>query len=345
MKRILTSLLLVFSLYAISWSKNINYNEASCPLPLTGIKIGSIQSGSGSGGDPLYSSFCGSFYRMLKIAATNLIEDADPVYILPENVPALYVSYNFYGITGVIPIQKFYYSHHESQEAGQPIYIAWPEIYGHAEELCAFLETVTTGPTYTYMPWQFSLITEDGEFYPVQDYTGPDEIFSCNVFDVPCSYDPLYTPTWAAYGGLNCSCEVDDDEPFQVTKVNTPISIDPLDLTPYSSSTEINTIEQFNEKQESNIDINIENTNTNSQYIAYPNPFSTTINLEIDIEKNTNLEITIIDTNGKLITRLVDKASEGVYRKEMSSDFWAKGVYFIKIKMGTTNKVIRIVKV
>jgi ABC-type arginine/histidine transport system permease subunit len=76
----------------------------------------------------------------------------------------------------------------------------------------------------------------------------------------------------------------------------------------------------------------------NFEIKAYPNPFTSQINL-ILADQSIESTITVFDMMGKQIEQIKTSSTEMVFGSE-----WAAGVYMILIEQGTEIKTIRMVK-
>jgi hypothetical protein len=65
----------------------------------------------------------------------------------------------------------------------------------------------------------------------------------------------------------------------------------------------------------------------------YPNPFNPETTIEYDITKHTNVDLSIYDVTGKLISQPVNSIHKaGTYRYNFSGENLPGGVYFYRIK-------------
>ena len=80
----------------------------------------------------------------------------------------------------------------------------------------------------------------------------------------------------------------------------------------------------------------------------YPNPFSTNLTIEYLIANNSKVELSIIDSSGRMIRKLMnEKKNKGVHKvlwdgKSENGTMIKPGVYFCNIKVGKNSKFLRI---
>lgn len=91
----------------------------------------------------------------------------------------------------------------------------------------------------------------------------------------------------------------------------------------------------------------IKNTNSNpNNFLSsniYPNPFNSKAKLDINLNKETNLEIKIYDLIGKEVDLIFnDKVKSGSYSFLIGSSKLASGIYFVRIK---TDEIIQMKKI
>lgn len=81
---------------------------------------------------------------------------------------------------------------------------------------------------------------------------------------------------------------------------------------------------------------------------VYPNPYSEKFNIEYNLFKQSNVNISIVDNNGKTICTLVDQIQDaGQYSKIFNAtDYGVKqGIYFVRVMVGSEVNTLKMVKV
>jgi len=67
----------------------------------------------------------------------------------------------------------------------------------------------------------------------------------------------------------------------------------------------------------------------------YPNPFNPSTNIEFILPKSSHIKLTIFDTRGKIVEKLVDKRlSSGIHNYDWNAIGVSSGIYFYQIKAG-----------
>jgi len=76
----------------------------------------------------------------------------------------------------------------------------------------------------------------------------------------------------------------------------------------------------------------------------YPNPFTNSINIDLNIEKNGTLLIDIYDITGKIVTNLINEnVNTGSFSKHFSLNNLNNGIYFIKITQNNNSVISKII--
>jgi flagellar hook assembly protein FlgD len=67
----------------------------------------------------------------------------------------------------------------------------------------------------------------------------------------------------------------------------------------------------------------------------YPNPFNPNTTISFNLPKATNINLSIYDINGQLVSKLIDgQVSSGFHKVNWNASNYSSGVYFYKL---TTN--------
>ncbi len=73
---------------------------------------------------------------------------------------------------------------------------------------------------------------------------------------------------------------------------------------------------------------------SNIHMVAYPNPFSTALNVEYTLEKNAAVSVQIVGIAGNIVTTTqAENLSAGTYRQEIKTDDLAAGFYILKLNV------------
>jgi hypothetical protein len=92
--------------------------------------------------------------------------------------------------------------------------------------------------------------------------------------------------------------------------------------------------------KDSNGFVNVEENETVSGVKVYPNPLTlgNMLNVEFALGKNEKVNIHVFDFAGRKVAETTEDASQGVYKKSIAMDEFAKGIYLVKIYAG--NEII-----
>ncbi|WP_375563349.1 T9SS type A sorting domain-containing protein [Bernardetia sp. OM2101] len=89
----------------------------------------------------------------------------------------------------------------------------------------------------------------------------------------------------------------------------------------------------------------INNSESEPIFVAYPNPFTDILTLEFDLEKQKNIEITLMDMAGRTIKTISQSFSKGSNKLELNNlQNLAQGSYLIQLKTNLTHKTFQVVK-
>jgi len=69
-----------------------------------------------------------------------------------------------------------------------------------------------------------------------------------------------------------------------------------------------------------------------NQVTVYPNPVAGVLNISFDLNKSTATKIEIIDLSGKQVLVLNNEISNGLVTKQIKTDDFKSGIYFVKIQ-------------
>lgn len=89
----------------------------------------------------------------------------------------------------------------------------------------------------------------------------------------------------------------------------------------------------------------LDETKTVSNVVVYTNPASKLLNVQLNVEKLSTIEIKLIDIQGKLVTTILPKTPVvGLYAQSFGlSTKMAPGIYVIQLKVGTATSFHKVV--
>ena len=78
----------------------------------------------------------------------------------------------------------------------------------------------------------------------------------------------------------------------------------------------------------------------------YPNPIQTTFTIQYDLLAAANVNIDILDVNGRVVTSIInEKQTAGEYLLKVNqSDKLNKGIYFVRLRIDGKSTVTKLVK-
>jgi len=71
-----------------------------------------------------------------------------------------------------------------------------------------------------------------------------------------------------------------------------------------------------------------------TKFFVYPNPATTSLNIDINIDKNTNAKMRIYDVTGKLIKQIETELTKGANNTIIELGDIVTGIYMIRISDG-----------
>jgi hypothetical protein len=78
---------------------------------------------------------------------------------------------------------------------------------------------------------------------------------------------------------------------------------------------------------------------------AYPNPFSTSATIELEINEESDVEINVFNLLGEKVEELVNsKIYNGVHKFKFNSKTNSSGIYFVKIRINDEQEVLKLIK-
>ena len=81
-----------------------------------------------------------------------------------------------------------------------------------------------------------------------------------------------------------------------------------------------------------------------TKLVNYPNPFSGTTNIELQLEKASYVRVSVIDMAGRTVANLQEgKLTEGKHRFVFDGTALPKGLYFAKVVNGSDQKVVKMI--
>lgn len=227
---------------------------------------------------------------------------------LPIGYPEMYIAVTIFNQTEYYEIEDFTFSHVDVETV-------WEYTLDFPINVCGSCD----GPKGFKLELSIELVTpQDNAFvpYPICDYTGPDDIFSCEYFtQLPCN--PV----------SNDECELLGAGTSKTTlKINCD---DPDDPNNPGGSEDDGGLYKVSKN-----DLNQEVLLVS---IA-PNPISDQINIQ---SNKQIISITIFAMNGRLIQHIVEVDSDNL---EINAQDLSSGVYIIQVKTENEIEMIRVVK-
>lgn len=78
---------------------------------------------------------------------------------------------------------------------------------------------------------------------------------------------------------------------------------------------------------------------------VFPNPANEFLNIEVDVDKNVELEIIIYNAIGKAIFTSKEFIGAGVFTKHINFEDQPAGIYFVNVKAGEIKTIERVIKI
>lgn len=150
--------------------------------------------------------------------------------------------------------------------------------------------------------------------YPIGDHPN---LFPPNVFDIPLPDGYAQSETIPKYICCNAShvCTPDDM---------------PLDFLDNSEASE---------------EVDQENNVSKNTFLAYPNPFQTTIQVDYNLQKADEVSILCLDAKGQEVARKIRTHDRGGnFGWSFSASDWPSGIYFIRLLKGDEVQTLKVLK-
>jgi hypothetical protein len=78
---------------------------------------------------------------------------------------------------------------------------------------------------------------------------------------------------------------------------------------------------------------------------AYPNPFSSTLTLDLQLGQFAYVAVELITVGGQIVyNNLAGEMQAGVYQMQLQPGNITRGVYFLKVQHGNTSTIIKVIK-
>ena len=81
----------------------------------------------------------------------------------------------------------------------------------------------------------------------------------------------------------------------------------------------------------------------NNSLRVYPNPTTNAFFIEAGLSKNENVRIEIVDVIGQTVFVSDENAAVGTFKKQIHTENFSKGVYFVSFKTKQGSRVQKIV--
>ena len=78
--------------------------------------------------------------------------------------------------------------------------------------------------------------------------------------------------------------------------------------------------------------------------VSYPNPFSGSTNIQLQLEKESNVSVFVLDLSGRKVAILHEGLlTQGNHRFVFDGTALPKGLYFAKVTAGNAQKVVKMI--
>ena len=231
--------------------------------------------------------------------------DPDPVvgmqYSLPQGVPALYIETEHNGnVETVGPITTFDYNG-RIKKVNNIVY----HIYEHPCDLTFDVFEECSSQTYSIF-FDSAIKDDNGNVYPVATYSGSGEIFQYDLFHTT---SPVYYMEGCAEACNGCAG-------------TRRVAKEEITLNSETTFTLENDVENVTEE-------NVENTSKINFNVA-PNPFDNEITLVLERSTNSNIDIEMVDMNGKIAMRKSISSLNDNFIK-LNTTYLNSGVYYCRL--------------
>jgi len=254
-----------------------------------------------------------------KVFVTNLSGSAyTSIYNLPEGTPPMFLEFKYEETIINIPI-TFFEEVPYTFNYGNPSYTYFRSIPSsfifNFADLCGVRGGDSTSG-YGSIPINYTwrLVDELGNNYPIDDYSQPTEIFSCEAFSATCH---------------NCSHLICDSFANKLSIITQKKCVKCLD-------DDILYNRYINNGDHKNI--------APSLATISPNPFNGVLQLEYQMETAGNININIFNAQGQIVAQLMDQAEVGVFQKTIDTSQWSNGIYYFKIQSNHKSEAFRLIK-
>ena len=94
-----------------------------------------------------------------------------------------------------------------------------------------------------------------------------------------------------------------------------------------------------------NMALGVESHIPDERFVAYPNPFQNTIQLDYRLENAGKINVICLDANGKrMVQQVIRHESEGDYSLTFSTADWPAGIYFVRLLKGNEVQALKVMK-
>lgn len=98
-------------------------------------------------------------------------------------------------------------------------------------------------------------------------------------------------------------------------------------------------------KQKGSVAIDLQSKSNKISYSVYPNPTNQYLNITLELEQKSQVEIQLVSLDGKVIQQIENTHLEsGKLTKKVNLAQLASGVYFLEFKIDNANYTEKIVK-
>ncbi len=248
-------------------------------------------------------------------------------YRLPTGAHRLFVYYTFNGESGVKEIKYFSdepnYPYEVENGSEENMFYAFIQLENPVDLSVLCAETSTE----TEVPWYLSLKDENGNPYPICNYVGVGDVFSCTA-GIAATNGFCTGPGGVFNNGETCNS----------SDLATEVGTVTFDCGECGPDDEFG-LPRLTQQKENDLDpINEE------QLIISPNPFHSNIELRIEGAALDIESLTLVDLSGKLIEyRDYTSAKRGTSIR-LNTDHLPIGMYLLKVKRTNGSSIHKLIK-
>ena len=162
------------------------------------------------------------------------------------------------------------------------------------------------------------------ELYPIDDYAGTNEIFSCRCFSETCN---LCTPP-----GQNCDPNANTDPIY-----NVPVCMDCRECNDQTGG-------QWNGSGYEFRDVATAERKVKHEVKLVPNPFQDEVVLSGAFATGTEVEVRIFDAQGKQMRQLAFQADGSTVTQRIETNGLPNGIYYFQVRSAAGINTLKMAK-